>query len=348
MADHITHRRIVYRLLPGSPARARKLAACAGTCRCAWNAMLELKYQADAWQRFFRGQGGRPRFKRRGNDSVTIPDNVRIRNGKLWFPKIGWLALRRHGGNPWPDGKPLRVVVKRDCGKWYACVCYAVAAVGVAMNAGQVASSDGAIHHKPATRRLEARRKRYARKMARQVRLSRRREKTRKRRARTTRRIAMIRRDWQHKTSRTMADAAHTVVVEDLKTATMTASAKGMLGAPGKNVRAKAGLNRVILDTGWTDLRQMLDDKAARLIAVNPAHTSQTCAACGTVDAASRPSQAVFKCVACGHADHADLNAARNIRRRGMAHLHEDGVHGNGALPPGTPTIREMERRLAA
>lgn len=33
-----------------------------------------LKYQAEAWQRFFRGQGGRPRFKaRRGDDRVTFP-----------------------------------------------------------------------------------------------------------------------------------------------------------------------------------------------------------------------------------------------------------------------------------
>ena len=47
-----------------------------------------LKYQADAWKRAFNG-GGFPKFKRRrGDDSFTIPDNVRIRDGRLWIPKI--------------------------------------------------------------------------------------------------------------------------------------------------------------------------------------------------------------------------------------------------------------------
>ena len=42
-----------------------------------------LKHQADAWQRFFRGEAGRPRFKRRGRDSVTIPQDVRIRGDRM-------------------------------------------------------------------------------------------------------------------------------------------------------------------------------------------------------------------------------------------------------------------------
>ncbi len=102
----------------------------------------------------------------------------------------------------------------------------------------------------------------------------------------------------------------------------MTASARGTAEEPGFCVRRKAGLNRVVLDTRWAALRQMLEDKAGRLIAVDPRHTSRTCAACGHVDAASRRSQAVFHCVACGHADNARANAARNIQPRRLALLH--------------------------
>ena len=311
-----------------------------------------LKYQADAWQAFFRGQGGHPRFKRRGSDSVTLPDNIRIRDGKLYFPKVGWMRLRRRGGNPYPDGEPLRAVIKQVGGKWYATVCYAIPAVerpdngevvGVDMNAGQVATSDGEILRAPSTRRLEARLKRYSRRMARQKRGSRRRERTRARLAKTTRRIAMVRRNWQHQASRRIADAAHTVCIEDLNTKGMTRSAKGTAEAPGRNVKAKAGLNRVILATGWGDLRRMLEYKAGRVIAVDPAYTSQTCAACGAVDAANRPSQAIFACVHCGHADHADLNASVNIRRRGLALLH-----GEGRSDLRTPANRETDRRLPA
>ena len=87
----------------------------------------------------------------------------------------------------------------------------------------------------------------------------------------------------------------------------------------------------------------MFEYKAPRLIAVDPRHTSQTCAARGEAHAASRRSRASFECVACGHADHADLNAARNIRRRGLALLH-----GEERSDSPTPVIRETDRKLAA
>ena len=150
----------------------------------------------------------------------------------------------------------------------------------------------------------------------------------------------MRRRDWQHRVSRSLAGG--TVVVEDLKPHAMTASAKGTAGAPGRNVAAKAGLNREILATGWAELRAMLAYKAPRVIAVHPAHTSLTFHECGVADAGSRRGRK-FECVACGHAEHADVNAARNIRRRGLALLHGEGRSG---LP--TPETRETDRGLAA
>ena len=397
------YRQVVYRLVPGSRGRARRLAALAGACRFVWTELLDqqdqlhhaarmfggrapaptfftlgkaftdlrravpwlqtmpfapvrytLKYQADAWQRFFEGTSGHPRFKRRGADSVTLPHNVRVDGGRLWIPKIGWMTLRRRGGNPYPDGRPVKAVLKRVSGKWTACVCYAVEAAprpdngtvtGIDMNAGQVAASNGdtgRLHHAPDERRLAARKRRYQRRMARQVRGSRRRERTRRRLARTERRMATRRHDWHHRVSRELAGG--TVVVEDLATKAMTASARGTADAPGRNVRAKAGLNRVVLATGWSTLRAMLAYKAPRLVAVSPRDTSRACAACGHVDAHSRRSRDAFRCVACGHADQADINAARNIRRRGLAQLHGEG---RSVLP--TPATRGMDRtRLAA
>jgi putative transposase len=102
--------------------------------------------------------------------------------------------------------------------------------------------------------------------------------------------------------------------VEDLNIKNMTRSAKGTAGNPGKNVAAKAGLNRCILRSGWGLLVRRLQDKApGRVEKINPAFTSQRCSACGHVDGDSRKSQARFACTACGFADHADVNAARNI-----------------------------------
>ena len=54
---------------------------------------------------------------------------------------------------------------------------------------------------------------------------------------------------------------------------------------------------------------------------MNPRHTSQTCANCGHVDGGNRHGT-VFRCLACGHTDHADVNAAVNILRAGLAQRH--------------------------
>jgi transposase len=122
------------------------------------------------------------------------------------------------------------------------------------------------------------------------------------------------RKDWTEKTSTGIARRFDLIRVEDLQIKNMTRSAKGTRQNPGRNVRAKAGLNRGILGSGWGLLVRRLEDKApGRVEKINPAFTSQRCSACGQVDRGSRESQAVFRCTACGFAGNADVNAAINI-----------------------------------
>ena len=103
----------------------------------------------------------------------------------------------------------------------------------------------------------------------------------------------------------------------------MTRSARGTRETPGRNVRQKSGLNRSILSQGWGTFLSFLEDKltgrGGRLIRVDPRNTSRTCSDCGHVSAENRPDQATFRCVSCGHANHADVNAAKNILRAGHA-----------------------------
>lgn len=90
--------------------------------------------------------------------------------------------------------------------------------------------------------------------------------------------------------------------VEDLKITNMTRSVRGTVAEPGRNVKAKAGLNREILASRWGLLVRRLDDKApGRIEKVKPAYTSQRCSACGCVDPKSRESQAGFRCTACDY-----------------------------------------------
>ena len=129
---------------------------------------------------------------------------------------------------------------------------------------------------------------------------------------------------------------------EALKVQNMVRSSRGTVAEPGKRVRQKAGLNRAILDQGWGIFRTMLGWKLAerggRLIEVCAAYTSQTCSACGVVDACSRISQSRFVCTSCGHEANADTNAAINILRRADCSLKP--VEGHRERPVEAGSIR--------
>jgi transposase len=147
--------------------------------------------------------------------------------------------------------------------------------------------------------------------------------------------------DWAEKASTDIARRFDVIRVENLTIAAMTRSAKGTREDPGRNVRAKAGLNQGILRSGWGLLVRRLQDKApGRVEKVSAAFTSQRCSACGQVDANSRESQARFVCTACGYAGHADVNAAINIAAGHPTHLPFP-LHARGGLRDAGPVNRE-------
>ena len=112
----------------------------------------------------------------------------------------------------------------------------------------------------------------------------------------------------------------------------MSRSASGTLDHPGKNVKAKSGLNKSILDQAWGEFKRQISYKLAWkggiYLEVPAPYTSQTCSVCGERDKASRQSQARYVCTSCGHEENADINAAKNILAAGHAVL----ACGEGAL----------------
>ena len=178
-----------------------------------------------------------------------------------------------------------------------------------------VALSTGELLHVPGlTVRERKRLRRLERKLARARRGSTRRRRVKVAAARLRVREKDRRKDWVEKISTDLAHRFDIIRVEDLKIGAMSHSARGSRERPGGNVRAKAGLNRGILQSGWGLLVRRLEDKAAgRVEKINPAYTSQTCSGCGHRDPESRESQSRFRCRACGLQVNADVNAARNI-----------------------------------
>ncbi|TKK81267.1 IS200/IS605 family element transposase accessory protein TnpB [Herbidospora galbida] len=155
-----------------------------------------------------------------------------------------------------------------------------------------------------------------------------------KRRRKEVARVAAIhgkirrqRLDSAHKTACGLVRDYDVIVHEALQVGKMTRRARplpdGRGGFSPNGAAAKSGLNRSILDAGWGVFLAILSHKAEsagrELIAVNPANTSRTCARCGHCAADNRVSQAEFRCGTCGHVAHADVNAAQNILRAGLA-----------------------------
>jgi putative transposase len=345
-----------------------------------------LKTYLLAWGRCYRGISRRPRFKHRSRQmAVDVAQasqlnvvRVNRRWGEVSIPLVGRVRFRwtrdLPGGSHNRSGRITGARVIKNALGWHICFRIEEPAPKVPPNTGAPVGIDYGVVHtmalsngrdftmpallsKGEQRRLrklelQAARRRAARHtgagkpgtpMSRRERRSY--EQIAKLRARQTRR----RNDWLHKTTTDLAKSHGLVVVEDIKITNMTRSARGTLQHPGRNVRAKAGLNRSILGMAWGRAVSMLAykclDHGGELIKASAAYSSQTCAECGQVAAESRRSRERFCCVACGHAAPADTNAARVLLQRGLAARSGTasgyGVAGCGALAAGRAVKRQ-------
>ena len=149
-------------------------------------------------------------------------------------------------------------------------------------------------------------------------------------------------RGFQHRLTTDLARQYRTVAIEDTAIRNMTRSAKGTVENPGSQVKQKARLNRSILYQGWYGIRSKLEYKCQwhgrTFVAVPAGNTSRTCSRCGYSDPANRQSQASFYCQECGFQSNADINAAENIRRQGLALARaENGPKGLPGRAAGRP-----------
>ena len=301
-----------------------------------------------SYKRFFNGHSDRPRFHKKGQKEsfrCTMGLKVDIVKSTVKIGKNG--VVRCKGLRPEiisQDGSKLKSITVSRVGRfWYASLLYSVSAAayfkptvfkaeGVGIDVGVVqpvtyASTTGRfghtgkIAHKMLTQK-ETRRKRYQKAMSRKQIGSSNQYKARMKVARAYQKERNYRTNFIEQVSCKLSRYAKTIVFEDLRLANMTKSAKGTKEAPGKNVKAKSGLNRELLRLGLGRLMVRTEQKAhrtgAQVIYVPPQNTSRTCSDCGTIDKRSRESQSRFHCVHCGFTLNADVNAAKNILALGL------------------------------
>ena len=314
-------------------------------CEVAANPLQQSLRDLDrAYVNFFAKRAMLPRFKRLGmGDSFRHPKGVKLdqANGRVYLPRIGWL---KYFNSQSVLGKLKNTTVSKRNEHWYVSfqterevdesIHPASGSVGIDLGIVNFATlSDGTVV-KPANA-LKGKLKRLARLqrvMSRRKKDSANCKKAKQRVAKLYTKIANVRLDHLHKASTDISKKHATIVIEDLKVANMSASAKGTVDQPGQNVRAKSGLNRAILDQGWFEFRRQLEYKQAwrggRVVVINPKNTSRKCPRCGHVAKKNRPTQSKFRCVKCMFSGNADAIAAQNILAAGQAVI----ACGDGSL----------------
>jgi putative transposase len=287
---------------------------------------------------------GYPRFKpyqRFDQVRFVAGDGARWQpaDGGRWaharFQAVGELKVKQH--------RPIRgqvktLQLKREGRRWYVILVAEVdaqplpstgRAAGVDVGVARfLTTSDGVVVANP--RFLASAQRRIAglqRRKERARRGSGNRKRLGRKLAAEWRKVRNQRRDFHHKTAGALVRIYDTLALEDLHIGYMTASARGTVEEPGRNVTQKAGLNRSILDAGWGQFTRILVAKAEsagrRVVRVDPGFTSLDCHACGA--RCARPRQDIVVCPSCGEHD-ADRNGARNIATRaglgsGQAHV---------------------------
>ncbi|WKN21145.1 RNA-guided endonuclease InsQ/TnpB family protein [Azotobacter vinelandii] len=320
-----------------------------------------LKDLERAYANFFAQRADFPRFKKKGRrDSFRYPDPKQIKlnqeNSRLFLPKLGWLRYRNSRN---VSGMVKNVTVSQCCGKWFVSIqterkmaqpIPKGGAVGIDMGVSRFATLSDGTFYAPLNsfKRHEDRLRKAQRAMSRKTRLSNNWKKAKARIQRIHSRIGNARRDYLHKTSTTISQNHAMVCIEDLPVRNLSRSAAGTTEVPGRNVRAKSGLNKSILDQGWFEFRRQLDYKLAWnggwLVAVPPRNTSRTCPCCGHVSADNRQSQARFECVECGFEENADVVGAINVSRAGHARF---ACEVSGVVrPPAAGTRRGESARV--
>lgn len=306
-----------------------------------------LKDLARAYKNFFDKRADLPKFKKKGyRISFCFPQGCELDEGnsRIKLPKLGWMRYRKSRG---VEGVIKNITVSCVANKW--CVSIqterevvqpmhpSTSIIGLDAGITLFATLSDGSQFAPvnALRTNAAKMEKYQRRMSRKVKFSNNWKKAKARITKLHQRVAHIRNDFLHKTSNTISKNHAIVVIEDLKVTNMSQSANGTIEKPGRNVKAKSGLNKSILDQGWGEFRRQLEYKQAwrggEVVAVNPRNTSRTCPCCSHVSAENRKTQAKFECIECGYAENADLNAAHNILRAGHARL---ACQVNGAVMP--------------
>lgn len=281
-----------------------------------------------------------PRFHgKASHNSFRYPQHFKLDNRRFYLPKIGWVGFFKSRDIP---GKMKSLTISRHSDEnWYVSVLVeAEVESPVVLNDSYVAIdpgvatfatfSDGTkIESINSFRKYELKLACEQKELKNKKKFSKNWHKQKRKVGKVHFKIKNTRKDHLHKASTATVRKYRLIFFEDSKVSNLIRSASGTIENPGVNVGAKSGLNKSIFDQGWYEFRRQLEYKSSwrggQVFLVDPRYTSQICSKCGYKDKNNRKSQSKFLCLECGHSENADLNAAKNILKRGLnKFLHPD------------------------
>jgi len=276
-----------------------------------------LKRVDRSFQNMFKG-AGYPRFQGRNRyNSFTYPGSgFKTDDGKLNLSKIGLIKVIFHREI---EGKIKTCTIKKDVDQWYATFSCEIDApvvpvgtigrkesIGIDVGLTSLLTLSNGKQIEP-PEYLRASEKRLSRE---QIHLSKKKLRSKNRNdqriivAKVHRKTRNQRKDFAHKTSRTLVNEYNHIVFEDLQI---------------QNMMSNHHLAKSISDAGWYQLMNLTKYKAeyaGKLVElVNPNGTSQTCSQCGN-SVPKKLSVRVHSCPHCGLVLDRDHNAAINIKNK--------------------------------
>ena len=295
-----------------------------------------LKDLEKAFKNFFQQRADFPKFKKKGvKESFRFPQGCKLeqQNSRIWLPKIGWVRYRNSRE---VIGEIKNVTVSQKCGRFFVSIqtefesqipVHKGGELGIDMGVARFATLSNGEFFEPlnAFKTYKGKLAKLQKRLKNKVKFSQNWRKLKAKIGKLHHKIANCRKDFLHKISTQISKNHAMIYIEDLQVANMSKSAKGTAEAEqhGKNVAAKSGLNRAILDQSWFEFRRQLDYKTqwqgGFLVAVPAQNTSRTCPCCGHISKENRQTQAHFECQQCGYRENADVVGAMNVLARGRA-----------------------------
>ena len=301
----------------------------------------ELLHLDKAYKAFFRKQNRYPRFKRRNySGRYSFPQRLEICDSKhLRIPKVGKIK----SGEIDTSLTPKTTTIRRDgTGVFYISFVYEIneveppkeidqdKVIGIDLGVKHflVTDSGEKIENPKFLAKTEKGIKKAQQNLSRKEKNSKNREKERLKLAKKFKKYRNKKNDWQHKQSKRIVDESQAIIAEDL-------SVKQMM----KNRR----MSKVIFDASWDACIGKIKYKC-RLYGKHFAQvdkyfpSTRLCSDCGHKNNDLKLKDRSWNCPSCGVWHDRDINAAINIKKKGLEDLMKTAESQVVDMPDGDLT----------